>query len=326
MISCTEFIPAYSELFSYLDEKYGRQEVDRFWKYLFEPDGKGIPLIRYVEREGIRGCFSYWSGSLNEEAADFTMYVNEKKGFFLLDMHQCPSKGRLLKLKDEIGIVPYRDYCLHCDSYRAAVEKVGLKYIYNFKGIDQAACSLLIYDPKVFEGKIIIDHDTEIMERHASDNEYFHKDFHSSMNMGIHYIGENYGEEAVGEYLSRYTKNVYKAVLEDIKSRGLKALEDKIKDDYAKEKASEALETVYDVSKDCLMVKVKYCPAVKHLKETGREVSKWYRYTTEFVMETLVEDTDYELIILDYEESTGATSYCFCRKDITKGKMEVSQL
>ena len=55
MISCTEFIPSYSELFTYLEEKHGRAEVDRFWKYLFEPDGKGIPLIGFVEREGIRG-------------------------------------------------------------------------------------------------------------------------------------------------------------------------------------------------------------------------------------------------------------------------------
>ena len=56
MISCTEFIPAYSELFTFLEEKHGRDEVDRFWKYLFEPDGKGIPLINFVQKEGIRGC------------------------------------------------------------------------------------------------------------------------------------------------------------------------------------------------------------------------------------------------------------------------------
>lgn len=314
MISCTEFIPAYSELFAYLDEKYGRDEVDRFWKYLFEPDGKGIPLIRHVEKEGIRGCFSYWAGSLNEEAADFTMYVNEKKGFFLLDMHQCPSKGRLLRLEKEIGIIPYYDYCFHCDSYRAAIEKVGLKYIYNFKGITHASCSLLIYDPNIFEGKIVIDQDTEIMERQASENEYFHKDFHSSMNMGIHYIGDNYGMEGVKEYLMRYTRNVYQSVMTDMAKRGLKALEEKIHDTYIQEKAEEVLTTRYDAEKDCLMVKIEHCPAVKHLRETGRDVSPWYRYTTEIVMDTLVEGTDYELIILNYDEKTGETSYFFCRK------------
>ena len=36
MISCTEFIPAYSELFTYLEDKYGRDEVDVFWDYLFK--------------------------------------------------------------------------------------------------------------------------------------------------------------------------------------------------------------------------------------------------------------------------------------------------
>ena len=57
MISCTEFIPAYSELFSFLEERHGRDEVDRFWTYLFKPDGQGIPLVNFVKKEGIlSGC------------------------------------------------------------------------------------------------------------------------------------------------------------------------------------------------------------------------------------------------------------------------------
>ena len=226
MISCTEFIPAYSELFTYLEEKNGRGEVDNFWAYLFKPDGNGIPLINFVQKEGIRGCFSYWSGSLNEEAADFTMYLNEKRGFYHNVMHHCPSKGRLLELKEEIGIEPYHDYCLHCDLYRLAAEKCGLRYIYNFNGTDKAACSMLIYDPKVFDGRVIIDEDTLVMDRKAADNEYFHRDFHSSMNMGVHYVGENYGMDAVREYLTKYTLNVYKPVLAAMKENGLAPIED----------------------------------------------------------------------------------------------------
>lgn len=312
MVSCTEFIPSYSELFTYLEKKHGREEVDRFWKYLFVPDGKGIPLINFVQREGIRGCYSYWAGSLNEEAADFTMYLNEKRGFFYNVMHKCPSKGRLLKLKDEIGIEPYHDYCLHCDSYRAAAEKVGLKYIYNFNGVDHAACSMLIYDPKVFDGRVIIDEDTVIMDRKASDNEYFHRDFHSSMNMGIHYVGENYGMAAVREYLTQYTENVYKAVIADMEVRGLKALEDKIRDTYEKEKTPEVLATVLE--DDTLKVTVSECPAVKHLHATGREVSPWYRYTTEVVMEVLAQKGGYAFTMEAYDEETGAASYRFEKK------------
>lgn len=311
MISCTEFIPAYSELFTYLEEKHGRAEVDRFWKYLFVPDGKGIPLIGFVEREGIRGCYSYWSGTLNEEAADFTMYLNEKRGFFLNVMHRCPSKGRLLKLKEEIGITPYHDYCLHCDSYRSAVEKVGLKYIYNFQGVENAACSMLIYDPKIFDGRVIIDTDTLVMKRNASDNEYFHRDFHSSMNMGIHYLGEKYGIYGVREYLTQYTKNTYKPVLTNIRKHGLSAIKEQIEETYAKEKCEDAVKLACTEKK--LTVEVFYCPAVKHLKATGRTVSPWYRYTTQVVMEVLAQEGGFAFYMDSYDEETGAAKYRFIK-------------
>ena len=34
MISCTEFIPAYSELFKFLESKGGPEAVEYFWNYL----------------------------------------------------------------------------------------------------------------------------------------------------------------------------------------------------------------------------------------------------------------------------------------------------
>lgn len=309
MISCTEFIPAYSELFAFIEDKYGRAEVDAFWKYLFEPTGDGIPLINHVKKEGIRGCFSYWAGTLNEEAADFTMMLNEKAGWFKIKMHRCPSKGRLLSLKDEIGITPYHDYCLHCDSYRSAVSKIGLEYIYDFDGVDHAACSLFIYDPKVFDGRIIVDENTEIMDRKAGDNEYFHRDFHSSMNMGVDYLGKKYGVRAVEEYLTRYTKNVYGKEIADIKENGLAAIEKKIRDTYKKEKAEDVLNIVREGNK--MTVFVSYCPAVKHLRATGREVSKWYRFTTETVMSVLADAANAIFTMESYDEETGAAKYGF---------------
>ncbi len=311
MISCTEFIPCYSELFTWLENQRGREEVDRFWKYLFVPDGKGIPLVNFVMKEGIKGCYTYWAGSLNEEAADFTMYLNEKRGFFMDVMHKCPSKGRLLQLKDEIGITPYHDYCLHCDSYRSAVEKVGLKYIFNFNGIENASCSMLIYDPEIFDGRVIIDEDTLIMDRKASDNEYFHRDFHSSMNMGIHYVGENYGLEGVQEFLAMYTKDVYGPVFAAMKEQGLAAIEAKIRDTYEKEKALEVLKT--ELTENTLTVQVSECPAVKHLKATGREVSPWYRCTTELVMAELAKAGGYTFTMDRYDEETGAAQYRFSK-------------
>ena len=309
MISCTEFIPAYSELFSYIDEKDGYEAVKRFWDYLFKPDGKGIPLVNFVKAEGIKGCFTYWSGTLNEEAADFTMQLNEKAGWFKITMHRCPSKGRLLQLKDSLGITPYPNYCLHCDCYRAAVKQVGLDYIYDFSGTDKASCSLLIYDPKVFDGRVVVDENTVVMDRRAGDNEYFHPDFHSSMNMGIHYIGEVYGVGGVKEYITRYTNNVYGKLISEIKEKGISAIEEKIVDTYEKERATDAVEIKNDGK--ALTVSVKYCPAVKHLRRTGREVSAWYRYTTEYVMPILAESCGAKFNLEFYDEETGAARYSF---------------
>ena len=309
MISCTEFIPSYSELFSFLEDKHGRGEVDLFWDYLFKPDGKGIPLIGFIEREGLKGCWTYWKGTLNEEAADFTMYLNEKRGFYHNVMHWCPSKGRLLKLKDEIGIEPYHDYCLHCDLYRLAVEKCGLKYIYNFTDTNKAACSMLIYDPKVFDGRVIIDEDTLVMDRKASDNEYFHPDFHSSLNMGCHYLGEKFGKEELVEYLTRFTKNIYRPVIESIQEKGLQAIADKIIDTYEKEHSLDVLTLNVDNNK--LSVNISECPAVKHLTSTGRKISPWYVYSTTIVMDVLAKTGGYKFEMISYDTTTGAAKYCF---------------
>ena len=55
MISCTEFIPAYSELFKYIHAKGGEQAVERFWEHL--SDNFLGNLKSLVEQNGIRGCW-----------------------------------------------------------------------------------------------------------------------------------------------------------------------------------------------------------------------------------------------------------------------------
>lgn len=140
MISCTDFIPAYSELFKYLEEKGGKAAVVDFWNYL--SDHFLGNLRDLVAENGIRGCWLYWSHTLNEEAADFTMELDEEAGEFRIIMHDCPSKGRLLREKH---IVPYRDYCEHCDVlYRRILEPLGYEYSYDMSGVDQARCSLRV--------------------------------------------------------------------------------------------------------------------------------------------------------------------------------------
>ncbi len=141
MISCTEFIPAYSEGFKFLEAIGGREEVDKFWSELSElylTDS----LLKLMQEKGLEGCFDYWSHSLNEEAADFTITLDNDKKEFRIDMHKCPSKGMLLDLKH---MIPYHSYCDHCEAlYRPIAEKAGYEYRSEVDG-DNAACKLIIF-------------------------------------------------------------------------------------------------------------------------------------------------------------------------------------
>ncbi len=145
MISCTEFIPAYSELFRYLEERGGPEEVQRFWEHL--SDHFLDNLRELVEEHGLRGCWLYWEHTLNEEAADFTMELDEEAGEFSITMHRCPSKAMLLELDH---MEPYHDYCGHCDVlYRRVLEPMGYECTADLSECDRARCSITVRDPRV---------------------------------------------------------------------------------------------------------------------------------------------------------------------------------
>ena len=309
MISCTEFIPAYSELFTYLEEHYGRPEVEKFWAYLFEPTGKGIPLIHFAREKGLRGCWEYWEGTLTEEAADVIKYMNEKKGWIYSEMRYCPSKGRLLELEKEIGLKPYYDYCGHCDYYRASLREVGLDWMRFHLHVDEAKCCSVLYDPKVFKGMVEMDGDVEVLDIKPGDHEYFHRDFHSSLNMGIHYLGDRYGEAALKDYLTLYTKHVYVRTIEAMEADPLGAIAHRIAETYRLEKAEDALTLQREENK--LTVQIAACPAVAHLQATGREVTPWFRYSTETVMQTLAECGGLSFQMEYYDPQTGTAQYSF---------------
>ena len=140
MIPCTDFIPAYSELFTYLEEKGGKDAVTDFWEYISD---NFLGNLRDLVREhGIRGCWLYWSHTLNEEAADFTMELDEDNGVFTITMHHCPSRGRLNELDH---VKPYSDYCGHCDVlYRRVLEPLGYTYDINLSACSDARCTLTV--------------------------------------------------------------------------------------------------------------------------------------------------------------------------------------
>ena len=143
MISCTEFVYSYSEVFKFIENYAGAEGVRKYWEHISDNYVKER-LGECVREDGIDGCYRYWSKSLSEEAADFCMTLDGNK--FTIDMHHCPSKGRLMSRE---GFEPYHNYCGHCDLlYRRVVEPLGLHYDYDMTGIDEAKCLLTITKEK----------------------------------------------------------------------------------------------------------------------------------------------------------------------------------
>lgn len=52
----------------------------------------------------------YWGHTLAEESPDLGFAISQQPGVFRIDMHDCPSKGFLLRN----GLKQYSDYCDHC--------------------------------------------------------------------------------------------------------------------------------------------------------------------------------------------------------------------
>ncbi len=137
MVSCTEFIPLYSELFKFLEKKNGKKEVIKYWEYVSDNYVQDL-LGEEVEKNGLAGCFNYWGKSLNEENCDFTIIFDEDEETFEIRMYGCPSRGMINKLS---YTNPYKDYCEHCSIlYARVLEKYGIKGGMNESGSDYANC------------------------------------------------------------------------------------------------------------------------------------------------------------------------------------------
>lgn len=151
-----------------------------------------------------------------------------------------------------------------------------------------------------------------VMDRKASDNKYLHRDFHTSMDLGVKYLGENFGDNAVTDYLRKFTVDYYSPLIAEAKKTGLKAIADHIKNTYEIEEAPEVLDMTLTDSE--LRVKVSACPAVTYFNKTGYTPSKWYRCTTSTWGEALADALDYGFEMISYEDATGKAEYRFFKR------------
>ena len=330
MISCTEFIPAYSELFKFIDQKSGRQAVYDFWNWLFQPEKS--PLNDLLAEYGMLGLWKNWYVVYTEEACDNTMIQNLREGWHASCMHSCPSKGRFAKLG---YMEPFDEYCKHCECYDITFKKYGIQSVGDSRGEDRASCRGIKYDPKIFKGdakamvesmyqcemnggcKIGIDDtqcpmyrpDNMVLRTTAEDYKYLHPGFHRSMALGASFVMKHYGMDGLKEYLTQFTRAFHVPLLKAIQEKGLSAIAEYMQWLYDIEEAPDALEMA-QTEKD-LLITIHYCPAVKFLKNEDFPLDESFACCTSMVYDALAEASGLGFEMIRYDHDTGAAQFRF---------------
>ena len=149
-----------------------------------------------------------------------------------------------------------------------------------------------------------------VIEKQIAENKNMPKDFHIYLNLTIDYIGEQFGKEAVREYLEEFAQEFYAPEIEKIKRDGLPALVSFIKKAYADENAQEYLSIVQ--TGNSILFQVKRCPAAEHINKCGYKASKYFVLTTSVVYDKIAKLSGLDFEMLSYSK-TGAAKFRFAR-------------
>jgi hypothetical protein len=150
----------------------------------------------------------------------------------------------------------------------------------------------------------------EVMRRRASDNPYFHRDFHATLNQGLIYLQEKYGPGAVRDYLRRLGRTFYSPLSESLRREGLGALRRYLDKAYCEENGG------YEIRSDenDLEMKIAYCPAVTHIRKLGYPISDMFHETTKTLFEAVCEETPFDFRLEEYDPETGRSRLHFFRR------------
>lgn len=107
MIGVYDFCGHYEWTFEWLRQRGGHELVRAYWDEAIHQDSQRH-AVKLITEGGIEGMKEYWGFTLEHEAAGFHLHATDS--VFRIDMHECPSKGFLLRN----GLEQYCDYCDHC--------------------------------------------------------------------------------------------------------------------------------------------------------------------------------------------------------------------
>lgn len=107
MLGCYDFCGHYEWTFAWLEQQGGRAWLHAYWDEAIHQDAQRHAAA-LIAAHGLKGMQAYWGHALTQEAAGYHTTATEQT--FRLDIHDCPSKGFLLRN----GLLQHTDYCDHC--------------------------------------------------------------------------------------------------------------------------------------------------------------------------------------------------------------------
>jgi hypothetical protein len=107
MLGAYDFCGHYEWTFAWLAQRGGKALLSEYWDQAIHRDSQRHASALILEK-GIEGMKEYWGHTLAEEGGGHKTTATED--VFRIDIHDCPSKGFLLRNHLE----QHPDYCDHC--------------------------------------------------------------------------------------------------------------------------------------------------------------------------------------------------------------------
>lgn len=327
MISCTDFIPLYSEFFNFLEKKDGTDAVNEYWLHISDTsigDKTNPNSMAYMcdRLGGFEGAIAYWGHTTTEEACDIFSFKNNKKKYMYSHMRYCPSRGMLNSFTH---IKPYHNYCEHCKIiYSRVLEKYGVIYERDQSKVDNAECCSILYEKdnppdidfrNVKDDELLEifkdDADIVITDEKREGKKYLHHDFHLLGDNALRYCGNKYGLEAVCEFLKGFVNKYYAPQICKFKKNGLPELKKWIEDLYKKEEATDVLHT--DINDNILTIIIDKSPVIEYMMSLNQGPSNYYIEETRTLYATIADACGFDFN-LEYYRDNGSTKFSFSAK------------
>ena len=134
-----------------------------------------------------------------------------------------------------------------------------------------------------------------------------HMDFHGAVNTTVEYISSKYGDKALHEIFFATGRDVYKDIREHLQKNDPGELVNFWKYFFDRENGD------YEINEENgnIVLHVKSCPAVKHVKKLGLKLSLEFCSQTVFVNKGITDGTPYEI-------ETVKTGECSCTQTLKR--------